>query len=550
MAILLPADVDRSHLPKSEQAVIDAFVRGLSDSWYVIPNVPVSQNGEDGEIDLVLVSAEGGAFVVEVKGGVIKVDGDTWFQNGEPIKSPVQQVKRAKHLLVKRLKTIKIAPPYIDHVVAFPHVANIPTDGIGVGLPREAIFGSAELEEPERALLAARTREPDDSPPIAIAKMAKLLHALNPRITLDTNKAGLAPIACKRIDDSTRAQIAVLLNLDINQRVLVTGGAGTGKTWLIEQWAARAAARNERVCVICFNKPMADHLSRLLQNTSVFVGTYHDVVRRLLEPFHELEVPPGAGEEFWGIVPTEKHLEFADRIGSPFDTIIVDEFQDVRHKWIPSIDLLLDPSGPRRLLMVADPAQDIYVRDWRPPQADVVLPLEFNLRCSRPVAEVVERLGGPKPMPGALGTFPVLHWRAGGIKEIRKRLITTLELLNNDHGVPLREIAVLTTKTRLRDELLGGAESGRLLPLVRWEKRDEEAALCETIHRGKGLERAAVVIVDNSDEPDRQLVYVGASRAMWSLTLIGKDAVAELCGVEPNSAAGFPAYQSLSSLSS
>jgi len=547
VAILLPSDFDLRRLVDSERKVVQALVAGLDDSWFLVPSVEVSDGGQDGEIDIVLVSSEGGAFVIEVKGGLIRVEGDKWFSYDKQIQSPVAQVKRAKHLLVARLGTMKVRAPFLDHLVAFPDVNDVPETGIGVGLARNKVLGSVDLADPTRAIARARDDAHRERPPLSTQVLTKFLQALSPRITLGTGGANLAPVARQRINESTRLHITSLLNLDANSRVLVTGGAGTGKTWLIEQWALRAAQRGERVCVICFNKPIADHLSRLLRDTSAFVGTYHDIVRRLLEPFHELDVPPNAGEEFWGVVPTQRLIEFAESVGAPFDTIIVDEFQDVRHNWVPSIDMLLDPAGARKLLMVADPAQDIYVRDWRPPKADVVLPLEYNLRCSRPVAEVVEHLGGPKPMPGALGTFPVLHWRAGGLKEIRKRLIATLELLTNDHGVPLREIAVLTASTKLRDELLGNAESGRLLPLARWEERHEEAALCETIHRGKGLERAAVVIIDNSDDPKRQLIYVGASRAMWSLTLIGQDSLAELCGVGANSAAALPAYQSLSS---
>ena len=64
-------------------------------------------------------------------------------------------------------------------------------------------------------------------------------------------------------------------------------------------------------------------------------------------------------------------------------------------------------------------------------------------------------------------------------------------------------------------------------PLVRWEDRSEDAVLCETVQRTKGLERTAVVLVDMSAEPDRTLLYVGVSRAIASLTLVGTKALQE-----------------------
>ena len=545
MAVLLPADVDLQKLPHSERRVCESFLAGLDDSWFVIPSVPIVDGGEDGEIDVVLVSAEAGAFVVETKGGQIRVENNKWFQNDHEMrKTPPEQAARNKRILLKRLGRIHIPIPFLQQIFAFPDVANIPEVGLATDAPREMIFGYNELSEPAAALAAlARPANKFLSPEV----MSRFLHALHPQITLDARDAGLAPVALKRIDDATRSHIMNLANLDMTKRVLITGGAGTGKTWLIEEWAKRAAERGERTCLVCFNKPIADHLQRQLDGTSVMVGTYHDVVRRLLEPWAEFDVPPGAGEEYWGVVPTQMLMDHADRVGTPFDTVIIDEFQDMRHHWLPSIEMLLDPDGPRRVLLVADPSQDIYVKDWREPDVIVKLPLDFNLRSAKPVAEVVHRLGGPRPLESALGTFPVLHWRAGGIKEIRKRVARTLELLTGNHGVPFSQIAVLTASRDLRDLLLAPDDPSDVLPLVRWEDRNEEAALCETIHRGKGLEKAAVIIVDNSDEPRQQLVYVGASRAMWSLTMIGKDSLAHLCGIAANSAAESRAYQTESS---
>ena len=60
---------------------------------------------------------------------------------------------------------------------------------------------------------------------------------------LDGDEGRAEPAARQRIDDATRLHLTALRNLDSNRRVLVTGGAGTGKTWLVIEWARRAAAR-------------------------------------------------------------------------------------------------------------------------------------------------------------------------------------------------------------------------------------------------------------------------------------------------------------------
>ena len=58
------------------------------------------------------------------------------------------------------------------------------------------------------------------------------------------------------------------------------------------------------------------------------------------------------------------------------------------------------------------------------------------------------------------------------------------------------------------------------LPLVRWEGRDEGKVVCETIHRVKGLERPAIIMVNLNEEPDTMTNYIGASRAILHLVKV------------------------------
>ena len=521
MAHLVPSDFDLGGLEHSERRVCEAMLSGLDDTWLVLPTVPIFDRG-DAEIDLLLVSPAQGVVLVEVKGGAVHLEDGVWYQYDRRLaKSPVEQVARAKHALIGRMRSARVDMEglYMTHVVALPDVGAIPVEGLGPDAPASILLAKPELLDPSAAI---RRFGAPDRVPVPRDRLERFVRAVRPTVELSTGEGGVMLATSRHLDATTRAVMTAVRGLDSQQRVLVTGGAGTGKTWLAIDWARRAVARGERTLVVCFNKPIGEFLHRRLRNTTATVGTYHDVVVRLLEP-HGFRVGENPGPDYWDTIPTAGLAFHADRIGQPFDTLIIDEGQDIKPHWLESLERLLDPSGPRRLLMTADPSQAIYERDWVPPPNMVTNHLEHNLRNARPIAAFVKRLGGPEPLPGAPGTVPVRHLLAGGRKEIAKRVRETVVELTEQHSIPFSGILVVTRHKKERDDLVANPPEG--CPMVRWEDRSEEAILCETVHRAKGLERLAVIYVDTSAEPDRQLQYIGASRAIAWLTLVGSPAL-------------------------
>ena len=113
-----------------------------------------------------------------------------------------------------------------------------------------------------------------------------------------------------------------------------------------------------------------------------------------------------------------------------------------------------------------------------------------------------------------------------------------MQALTQTYGIPYSQIAVLTTHRNTRDALVDEPIEG--CPLVRWADRSEDTVLCETVHRTKGIERTAVILVDTSGEPDKVLLYVGVSRAVSVLRLVGTKALADALGVAPG--ASTPAH--------
>lgn len=186
---------------------------------------------------------------------------------------------------------------------------------------------------------------------------------------------------------------------DANGRVRVEGRAGKGKSRLAIRWARRAAERGERVLLLCFNRPMAAIFERVFADEEhVTAGGFHDVALRLLAPTG-FEVPREPDGDFWmHAVPTAL-LDHRDDLGDGFDTIILDEVQDIQSHWFLAIENLLDPAGAGRLYRLGDRHQNLYRADPEEAEGWTRFPLERNCRNTKAIAAVAESVGGGPPRP-------------------------------------------------------------------------------------------------------------------------------------------------------
>jgi hypothetical protein len=129
----------------------------------------------------------------------------------------------------------------------------------------------------------------------------------------------------------------------------------------------------------------------------------------------------------------------------------------------------------------------------------------------------------------------VQFYSTTGIREARKRIGQAIHRAHHELDIPLARILVVTRHRDLRDELyaspLKTADGFDEVTLVPWNKRDEGAVICETIHATKGLEREAVIVVNLDEEPDEATTYIGASRAMAFLTVVGSPALGQQLGL-------------------
>jgi hypothetical protein len=136
-----------------------------------------------------------------------------------------------------------------------------------------------------------------EKPPVARERVLKFLRALCPTVELTEVAGRFHTSAVNRIDAATRLHLDTLVGLADNQQFLVTGGAGTGKTYLAEKWARRCAARGEKTLFLSYNVPLAEDIAVRVEDTDIVVGSFHRYLETLLKP-HGHKIPSNPPTEW------------------------------------------------------------------------------------------------------------------------------------------------------------------------------------------------------------------------------------------------------------
>src|SRR5262249_33619355 len=117
-----------------------------------------------------------------------------------------------------------------------------------------------------------------------------------------------------------------------NPRLVVRGGAGTGKTWIALELTRRAAEDGKRTGLFCFNRLIGEWIEQQLAPVppGLVAGPF---LRRACEML-EIELPPGEPDP--ALANEELPRQILARLERPevreqvlFDCIILDEAQDI-----------------------------------------------------------------------------------------------------------------------------------------------------------------------------------------------------------------------------
>jgi hypothetical protein len=230
-----------------------------------------------------------------------------------------------------------------------------------------------------------------------------------------------------------------------------------------------------------------------------------------------------------GHVARNAHPEAAKRNGTSFDALVVDEGQDFAPTWWTALQLLLDQPDTGPFNVFADTVQAIYRPDWAAPFIGLDYELSVNCRNTLPIAQrVASAFDSRCSSLGAAGPDPHLCL-TDGPGDLWDALKSALHRVLVVGRLRPPQVAVLSTSRQfIRAAQARGVGPHRLVPA---DAADANSIVAETVHRFKGLEADAVILVVPESDPDtKKLLYIGLSRARAYLELICPYAVASSIG--------------------
>ncbi len=505
-----------------------------------------------GEVDFLVVHQKLGLMVVEVKGGErveFHPEEGAWYSwdvSGKKhrITDPFVQAKKNINELIEKIRDARVfgrrnasLPFCYGHSVSFPD-AKVDCDNYPPGCPRELVIDVTDLPFLKEAVtrLYLRYAGGRKKPGMDSRQFNDLINkVLMPEFRVATSIGLEVQQEEEVLLRLTEEQCKLLDFLGERRRALIKGYAGTGKTFLAVEKARRLALDGNRVLVLCFNRPLADHLARLIGSKgdwseNVTVNTFHGLCDASAQEAGLEFGPPSdsrAGAEFWRETAPLILLEAIDKLGLTFDAVIIDEGQDFESDWFDVLIQLLKDPGSSYLYIFYDPLQDIYGKESSFPIQEPAYELTDNCRNTKRIAEFVSSIGDFEyGFPdGQVAGERVEHYLCSTSEEQVEKVEAIVKTLIAGEVKP-SQIVILSPNRKERscmadsDEICGLKLCTEVLDL------DDGRIRFSTLHRFKGLEADAIIVCDVDGAPpncDSYHQYVSMSRAKHLLFIVHSD---------------------------
>lgn len=546
MARMYPPTIADDHGSHAERIVFGKLRAETPESWTALHSVGLANHAHKpwAEIDFVLIT-DAGVLCLEVKGGTIEHHQGDWYTNGNRLKqSPFTQAGGGSSALYDYLATRvpAVRRSFVGHGVMFPQTR---FDHDMPAVEHALVYDDRDLTQPMSDYVAriveywrAHLQSQFGKAPEGLDSAARslILHELAPDFDLIPTLRARVHQVDEELVRLTERQKELLDGLVETPRVIVKGGAGTGKTLLACEEAIRLAREGGHTLYLCYGARLAKHVERALVGSNVEVAHLHGLMAQLIREADLRDDLPDVDErDLFDIYYPQVAIDALaklNRLGD-VDALVLDEGQDLlKPTYLQFVDALLEgelSAGSWRLFY--DPNQDIF-RGGTPRELErleslaACYRLTKNCRNTREIALATAFVSGV-PLAETLlvdGPEVVEEWGDNAAQLARGATRVLRGWI--DRGLDPEQITILSPH-RFERSLLATIDPSRLprriIDISGCDSNDSSRIRFSTIAGYKGLESDAVMLIDIDDIASAEgvgLMYTGASRAKSVLALV------------------------------
>jgi Nuclease-related domain/AAA domain len=564
MARMIPATIHPQVRSGAERHLFDVIRDAPeTDDWVCLHSLGLARHATKrrGEIDFLLLTRKG-IFVLEVKGGGVARHEGVWrFMDRygdvyEKYESPFDQASSAMFALENNVRQEfkddeRRSRLLFGYGAMFPDIVFNET---GCEADQQLLYDGRDRRKPITEYidrLAAFARQRDSRPRYAPSEkdIQALVNFLRPDFDLIPPLGIHADAIAEKLISLEKEQYAVIDAWEqYNQaRVLVQGGAGTGKTLLAIETAVREARiLRQDVLLICYNRLLAKFLEENVRarqaSGGITVKSIYSLLNELIgssslaDEFESKRARADTSYLYRNLYPEYASLALVESEIKPVKTLIIDEAQDIMTPGLLDvIDAFVEgglKQGRWRIFCDVNNQASVFgafdqtalERLLNYGQLSILV---TNRRNTKPVAEETAMLTRPRIVaPASVSGIPVQYsWYDNPASQVAK-LSKILKRLSDEHVSP----NCITVLSPLNIEKCCAAlvSAPQLVPVQWnnvWEIATRKTRLVNycTISSFKGLENDFIVLTDIEDldsEWWRSVIYVGMSRARIGLYLL------------------------------
>lgn len=565
MAKMIPAQFDASTVSTAERRLFDLLKNDPdTKDWVVLHSLGLSRRGKKpyGEIDFVVLIPATGILCLEVKGGGISCQNGQWittnrFGQTEALnRSPFLQAREGMFALRESIQNR--APAGFPDDLLFGYAVVMPDVSFSIHSPEWEPWQAVDhdtLKKPISGVLkrvAAEARKLHPKAALGEPKAASLRilqQLLRPDFEVVVTRGTQIEETELQLLHLTEEQYSTLDTLADNERCLVEGAAGTGKTMLALEYARRCAMSGRRTLLICFNRLLGDWLERQALESGYsqnliagrFFKLLRDVIVRssLATEFQEQELRGQSAELYTNTYADCGKLAVEEQ-NQPFDVIVMDEAQDLLNPGVVEVLNAWLKGGlaagcwavfgdfHRQAIFGSATGDQLkaLIKDAAPHFARGRLTL--NCRNTRNIGEETALLSGFESPPyrmGQIAGLPVDYHYYRTAEAQKTALTAVLKQLLKD-GIKPSDI-VIVSSVKLSNSGVAGVNGGEVFRVIEISdallKARVPTVCFATVQAFKGMESPVIVLCDVEQVTEGEpqcLLYVAMSRARSQLTVL------------------------------